>query len=70
MNHFINLQIQQQNENSQCSRPVFSIAINFALKNIMEVNTCIKQIEQKFCTPGHSAIQEVDNIHSHIEKIL
>ena len=36
----------------------------------MEVHPCIKQIEQKFCTPGHSAIQEVDNIHSHIEKIL
>lgn len=30
----------------------------------------IKQIEQTFCTPGHSSNQEVDNIHSHIEKML
>lgn len=44
--------------------------VTLALKKFMEVHPCIKQIEQNFCTPGHSAIQEVDNIHSHIEKIL
>ncbi|ESO94282.1 hypothetical protein LOTGIDRAFT_161502 [Lottia gigantea] len=27
-------------------------------------------IEHKFGTPGHSSIQEVDNVHSHIEKAL
>ena len=27
-------------------------------------------ITQKFCTPGHSSIQEIDNVHSHIEKRL
>ena len=27
-------------------------------------------IVQKFGTPGHSAIQEVDNLHSQIEKTL
>ncbi|XP_047144327.1 uncharacterized protein LOC124817910 [Hydra vulgaris] len=30
----------------------------------------IKVIEQKFCEPGHSSIQEWDNIHSQIEKSL
>jgi hypothetical protein len=27
-------------------------------------------IEQKFCEPGHTSIQEVDNLHSQIEKRL
>jgi len=27
-------------------------------------------VEQKFCQPGHSSIQEVDNLHSQIEKRL
>jgi hypothetical protein len=27
-------------------------------------------IEQKFCEPGHSSIQEVDNIHSQIDRAL
>ncbi|XP_065671503.1 uncharacterized protein LOC136089435 [Hydra vulgaris] len=30
----------------------------------------IKVIERKFCEPGHSSIQECDNIHSQIEKSL
>lgn len=39
--------------------------MTLALKNFIQVHPCIKQIEQTFCTPGHSAIQEVDNIQSH-----
>ncbi|CAG2189296.1 unnamed protein product [Mytilus edulis] len=30
----------------------------------------LKTIEQKFCEPGHSSIQEVDSVHSQIEKAL
>lgn len=44
--------------------------MTLALKKFIEEHPRIKQIEQKFCTPGHSSIQEVDNIHSHIEKML
>lgn len=48
-----------QNRNS-----IFSTA----LKHFMREYTMVKIIEQKFCEPGHSSIQEVDNIHSNIEK--
>ena len=44
--------------------------ISFALQNFLRSHTQIQSIEQKFCEPGHSSIQEVDNIHSHIEKVL
>lgn len=44
--------------------------MTLALKKFIEEHPRIKQIEQTFCTPGHSSIQEVDNIHSHIEKML
>lgn len=44
--------------------------MTLALKKFIEEHPRIKQIEQKFCTPGHSSIQRVDNIHSHIEKML
>ncbi|CAG2221282.1 unnamed protein product [Mytilus edulis] len=30
----------------------------------------LKSVEQKFSEPGHSSIQEVDCVHSHIEKAL
>ena len=30
----------------------------------------INIIAQKFCEPGHSSIQEVDNIHSQIDRAL
>ena len=42
----------------------------FALKKFLASHPNLKNIIQKFGTPGHSAIQEVDNIHSHIEKRL
>lgn len=39
-----------------------------ALKWFLSCHPELVSIEQKICTPGHSNIQEVDNIHSHIEK--
>ena len=42
----------------------------FALKKFLASNPNLKNIIKKFGTPGHSAIQEVDNSHSHIEKSL
>ena len=42
----------------------------FALKKFLASHPNLKNIIQKFGTPGHSAIQEVDNIHSHTEKRL
>lgn len=39
-----------------------------ALKCFLEKHQQLNDITFKFGTPGHSAIQEVDNIHSHIEK--
>ena len=43
---------------------VFSTAIKYFLSQHPEIET----IEQKFCEPGRSSIQEVDNLHSRIEK--
>ena len=39
------------------------------LKHIIQT-TSINVIEQKFSEAGHSCIQEVDNVHSHIDKAL
>lgn len=39
-----------------------------ALKYFLTQHPGVKCIEQKFCEPGHSSIQEVDNLHSRIEK--
>ena len=44
--------------------------MTFALKCFLERHKSISFIEQKICTPGHSYIQEVDTIHSHIEIAL
>ena len=41
----------------------------YALKRFM-IDFNVDTIVQKFCCPGHSSIQEVDNIHSSIEKTL
>ena len=49
-----------QNRNS-----FFPTAVNVFLKNHPQVLT----IEHKFCEPGHSTIQEVDNMHSQIEQV-
>ena len=44
--------------------------ISFALQDFMRSHSQLECIKQKFCEPEHSNIQEVDNIHSHIEKVL
>ena len=44
--------------------------MTFALKHFMQTHPNIEMITQKFCTPGHSSIQEVDNVHRHIEGAL
>ncbi|CAC5386628.1 unnamed protein product [Mytilus coruscus] len=43
-----------------------------ALQHFMRSDTSysLKSVEHKFSEPGHSSIQEVDCVHSHIEKAL
>jgi len=50
-----------QNKNS-----IMSTAITHFLLNQTKIST----VQQKFVEPGHSAVQEVDNIHSQIERRL
>ena len=50
-----------QNRNSY-----MSVALREFIINHPEIDL----IEQKFCEPGHSSIQEVDNIHSQIDRAL
>lgn len=44
--------------------------ISYALGEFLQKNCKIKSITLKYSTPGHSCIQEVENIHSNIEKVL
>jgi len=44
--------------------------MSLALQDFICCHSQIECIEQKFCEAGHSSIQEVDNIQSHIEKVL
>ena len=44
--------------------------MSLALKRFLIEHPTLCIIMQKFCARGHSSIQEVDNIHSHIEKAL
>ena len=41
-----------------------------ALREVLVKNPNLSFIQQKFCEPCHSAIQEVDNAHSQIERAL
>lgn len=41
-----------------------------ALKEFMMLNPRVTEIEVKYCEPGHSNIQEVDNVHSRIEHLI
>ena len=50
-----------QNRNSHMS---------VALREVLVKNPNLSFIQQTFCEPGHSAIQEVDNAHSQIERAL
>jgi len=40
-----------------------------AIKKFLEQHPEIESVQQKFCEPGHSSIQEVDNIHSQVERV-
>jgi hypothetical protein len=40
----------------------------YAIQHFLENQDMVELIHMKYCTPGHSAIQEVDNLHSQIEK--
>lgn len=42
----------------------------YCILDFLKNNPRIKKITMKYSTPGHSGIQEVDNIHSQIEKIM
>ncbi|XP_047138639.1 uncharacterized protein LOC124814737 [Hydra vulgaris] len=44
--------------------------MSIALRQFLICYPKIRVIEQKFCEPGHSSIQEVDNIHSQIDRAL
>lgn len=44
--------------------------ITLALMKFMSANPSIQRITQKIGTPGHSSVQEVDNLHNQIEKKL
>ena len=39
-----------------------------AVKYFLSKHPDVKSVQQKFCEPGHSSIQEVDNLHSRIER--
>ena len=41
-----------------------------ALIHFLSQQTKLTEITQKFCQPGHSCIQEVDNLHSQIDRCL
>ena len=40
------------------------------LREFIVKNPNIDVLQQKFCEPGHSSIQEIDNVHSQIEKVF
>lgn len=44
--------------------------MSFALLDFLWNTLSLESIEQKFGEPGHTSIQEIDNIHSQIEKRL
>src|SRR6218665_3243189 len=45
---------------------VMSTAIGHFLQN----HPTLTSVTQKFCEPGHSEVQEVDNLHSQLEKVM
>ena len=44
--------------------------MSIAIMEFLRGHNNIKVVEQKYCEPGHSSVQEVDNIHSQIERAL
>jgi len=41
-----------------------------ALKLFLESHPLVETITQKYCEPGHSEVQEVDNLHSILERVM
>lgn len=44
--------------------------ISFAIAQVLQKNENLQKITMKFSVPGHSCIQEVDSVHSAIERSL
>lgn len=44
--------------------------ISFAMADFIKHHANLKKITMKFSTPGHSCVQEIDSVHSCIEKVL
>lgn len=44
--------------------------VTFILLDFLKHHPDIQHIYFKFSTPGHSTIQEIDNVHSCIERVL
>lgn len=44
--------------------------MSYALQHLIETTTQISTITQRFCEPGHSDIQDVDNLHSQLSRAL
>lgn len=44
--------------------------MSFAMGHFLAANVNIKKIIMKFSTAGHSAVQEIDSVHSALEKLL
>ncbi|CAH2100965.1 unnamed protein product [Euphydryas editha] len=44
--------------------------MSFALRQLIDKFSTLEQITSKFSTPGHSCIQEIDNVHSCIDRVL
>ena len=44
--------------------------MSYALMLFLRNNTGLSSIVQKYCEPGHSEIQEADNLHSQLESVM
>lgn len=44
--------------------------MSYAILDFLKRNEHIEYIEVKYSTPGHSGVQEIDNVHSRIEHVL
>lgn len=44
--------------------------MSFGLRQMMDSFQLLEQITLKFSTPGHSCVQEIDNVHSCIDRVL
>lgn len=44
--------------------------MSYAIAYFLQLNLSIESITMKFSTPGHSCVQEIDSVHSCIERVL